>query len=160
MRLLHYSWEPISDIRSTEQMREPASKPRGLWVSVEGDRDWREWCEAEQFCNVSEQHCYEVKLRPDSNVLRLKDHFDMIRFTDGFGDSAGLFVGRWGIHWNLVAEKYAGIIIAPYQWSLRLSPHADWYYTWDCASGCIWNAGAIESIELVSEGSGQRTPAG
>ncbi|QBI98814.1 hypothetical protein SEA_BOBBY_184 [Mycobacterium phage Bobby] len=49
------------------------------------------------------------------------------------------------IDWGKVAADYGGIIIAPYQWSRRMDPH--WYYTWDCASGCIWNLEAIESLE-------------
>lgn len=26
----------------------------------------------------------------------------------------------------------------------------DWYYTWDVASGCIWNAQAIASVTVLS----------
>jgi hypothetical protein len=48
------------------------------------------------------------------------------------------------IDWQRVAEQHQGIIITPYQWECRYS--IDWYYIWDCASGCIWDPDAIESI--------------
>jgi len=62
---------------------------------------------------------------------------------------------RGNINWPAVAEKYDGIIIAPYIWQRRLSDNPDhfWYYGWDCASGCIWNTEVIEEIhtkELVA----------
>ena len=54
-------------------------------------------------------------------------------------------------NWAPTAAQYAGVIIAPYQWERRLDGDAsDWYYGWDCASGCIWNADAIASIAVLS----------
>ena len=42
-RLLHYSYLPIEQLRSVEQVTpNDGMKPRGLWVSVEGPDDW-EW---------------------------------------------------------------------------------------------------------------------
>jgi len=45
MRLLHYSKKPITELRSVSQddQSQRGFKPRGLWVSVEGKHDWREW---------------------------------------------------------------------------------------------------------------------
>ncbi len=53
------------------------------------------------------------------------------------------------IDWIKVAKQYAGLIIAPYQWGYRLEPGTHWYYGWDCASGCIWDASVIERIEAI-----------
>ena len=56
------------------------------------------------------------------------------------------------IDWAEVASKYDGIIISPYQWSLRLDMEMMWYYGWDCASGCIWNISAIKELKEVQNG--------
>ena len=57
---------------------------------------------------------------------------------------------RWGIAWSMVAADYQGILIEPYQWTCRYD--MDFYYCWDCASGCIWDLAAIKSVEqLASE---------
>ena len=58
--------------------------------------------------------------------------------------------GIYYIDWSSTYKNYDGIVIAPYQWNCRYGDHI-WYYTWDCASGCIWNIDAIEKIELIDE---------
>ena len=54
------------------------------------------------------------------------------------------------IDWPKVAERYDGIIIAPYQWSRRLDGPM-WYYGWDCASGCVWRARAVLELKSMEE---------
>jgi hypothetical protein len=49
---------------------------------------------------------------------------------------------------ELRAEGWDGLEIAPYLHRMRLSSFS-WYYTWDCASGCIWNASRV-SIKLLN----------
>lgn len=51
--------------------------------------------------------------------------------------------------WIDVASRYSGIEIAPYQWKRRIHPSTFWYYTWDCASGCIWDLSAIKKFEVA-----------
>lgn len=51
------------------------------------------------------------------------------------------------IRWPLVASLYDGILIPRYLWSIRFR---NWYYGWDCASGCVWNTDVIR-IESVEE---------
>ncbi len=159
-RLLHYSAEPLTAVRSVAQ-GEPSGrydKPAGLWLSVEGDDDWRQWCEAESFGDPASQLCYEIVLAPDANVFRIETAGALLAFTREYGCDPymGPMAGRTqmfgrGIQWPRVAEKHAGIIIAPYQWSLRLDPRAHWYYSWDCASGCVWNAEAVAEIRPVED---------
>jgi len=50
------------------------------------------------------------------------------------------------IDWKKVAKEYNGIEIWPYQWKCGHDPKCFWYYSWDCASGCIWNARIIEKV--------------
>lgn len=55
------------------------------------------------------------------------------------------------IQWEKVKKEYDGIVIAPYQWECRLRNKFMWYYSWDCASGCIWNIDAIATMDLISK---------
>ncbi|MCK9549146.1 hypothetical protein [Aquamicrobium sp.] len=161
MRLVHHSDHYLTEIRDAGQDRDRdgmrgdcAMKPFGLWVSVEGDDDWPSWCRAEQFQLGKLTHPTEVVLRDNANVLRLRDESEIRNFhqeygcrphfADKMGDS-GLFDGN-AVRWAAVAERYSGIIIAPYVWSLRLDQTVRWYYPWDCASGCIWSSRAVAEL--------------
>ena len=123
-------------------------KPRGLWLSVEGDDDWPHWCQDEGFNIGSLAVATEIALSPDAKICHLTTAADIDAFTErwvttppGMPDSflsRGMF-----IDWPEVAREHDGIIIAPYIWARRLSRHCSWYYGWDCASGCIWQMSAI-----------------
>jgi hypothetical protein len=161
-RLLHYSDNPIRRVKSSPpQLTEPLGrydKPVGLWVSVEGEHDWRWWCEAEEFGKPATQLCYEVTLADDASVLHLSTASDRLSFTREYsfdpylGPLAGdTLMSSHGIRWDLVAQKYDGIVIAPYNWPCRHNRKTIWYYGWDCASGCIWDARAIAAIRALAD---------
>ncbi|WP_353107774.1 hypothetical protein [Gordonia sp. (in: high G+C Gram-positive bacteria)] len=125
-------------------------KPDGLWVSVAGPDDWRHWTQAEEFrsdeTSLSNEH--DVVLADRANLLHL-DSADAVRgLTADFGmdprDAFSSSVHR--IDWPLIATQWDGIVITPYQWSCRNDWLTFWYYGWDCASGCIWNLDAIDSV--------------
>ena len=152
--LSHFSKGPLSEIRSTEQCSQvgdfesPYEKPKGLWVSVDGDDDWPAWCSSEMPEWMIDVARYRIYLTESPRVLLLSDLGLMTDFQAEFGRDCG----RWGrtyIDWPTVASRYQGIIIAPYHWPLRTE--MDWYYTWDCASGCIWDASAIARVEEFRE---------
>lgn len=146
-RLIHYSDKPVSRVRSTPLSRQEVSyKPHGFWLSVEGENDWKEWCEGEQFRAIEEQLAYEIELAPSANILKISS----VREIDSFHSvySSKISSRRENIDWRRVAENYDGIIIAPYIWERRLVGDASgWYYPWDCASGCIWNNGAVAKVK-------------
>ena len=94
MVLVHYSDDPLISVRDAkpeDSRRDPYFKPTGLWVSVKGDQDWREWCESEGFRDLNRQHETQVVLAADANILHLKDEDDLDRFTDKYW----LFPGRY-----------------------------------------------------------------
>ena len=146
--LMHYRELPVTfDRTRTYKQEGPYSygKPVGFWVSVQGEDDWPSWCRGEEYCLDDLLVPHEVTLADGANILRLETTDEMREFTNQF--IAG---GRHpGIDWRRVSELYDGILIPTYQWSLRCE--LDWYYGWDCASGCIWNLHAIASVDLVSE---------
>lgn len=159
-RLIHYSKTPLTALRPIAPDARSNGKPVGLWVSVEGDEDWKSWCEAESFHLEALAYPHEIALSPDANILTLPTAFDIDLFTEQFSKPCEWSSTRRDIDWLEVATLYQGIIIAPYQWSRRMAEHTFWYYGWDCASGCIWDVTAIESVAIVpSEGEPHNTKA-
>lgn len=145
MTLIHYGAEPVRAVYDSAQDYKHF-KPVGLWVSVLGDHDWREWCTSESFRDVDSQVQTKVILAEDANILHLSDKWEIDFFTERFrkdGDSRN-------IDWTRVQAEYDGIIIAPYCWERRMSDHCIWYYSWDCAAGCIWRGRAVERLEIAN----------
>ena len=155
MKLIHYAEKPVTldRARAYPQDRRPAgpfTKPEGLWVSVEGSDDWKSWCEAEEFSLYRLAVPHQVTLSDEANILVISDADAMEKFTAEYGREWGghllkppLKDTAWekSIDWTEITQRHDGIIIAPYQWSCRMS--LSWYYGWDAASGCIWNLDAI-----------------
>lgn len=141
-------------------------KPIGLWITPYGQEDnWFEWSMTEEFRISDLNYVHDVELAVCANILRIAsveglDAFSQQYAIDTFAgretiiSSTGERLESWMYcDWQRLAQRYDGIIISPYQWSRRhmhQGPRTDWYYSWDCASGCIWNARAIESINLRS----------
>jgi hypothetical protein len=180
-RLIHYSNEYITEVRSVEQAPlEKASrvdKPKGLWVSAEGDDDWPSWCRSEDFRLAGLSHPTQVILRPSARILRINGAEDLLKFHEAYSTvppwakkitpemldnlpyknlPAPDFRG-YAVRWLDLAQEYQGIIIAPYVWSQRL--RLSWYYGWDCASGCIWDSNAVADLVPLPIVSVERTDA-
>lgn len=161
MRLLHYTYGPLDEIRSVSQVIVDGvwhAKPAGLWVSI--GEAWLEWCQENEFGCPADQRCYEIALVNDAGILHVETPDELLEFAHRFsfdpleglpGSTSGRFGIGMGVRWDLVAAEYSGIIIAPYQWEHRLDPSVNWYYGWDCASGCIWSAAAVASVKLVRD---------
>lgn len=143
MNLRHYSKAAEITVESRQQDNTWHHKPRGFWVSDEDDYGWSQWTEENEYGIGA--NAFEVSLAPDANVLLLGT-VDAVR---DFDRQFSVGSNRYRVDWARVAEQWQGIIITPYQWKLRLSD-VDWYYTWDCASGCIWDAAAIRSVERIA----------
>jgi hypothetical protein len=153
-RLLHYYSKPFElEPREYQQMAMRHHKPLGFWVSVEGEDDWKDWCQGEDWNTEFLAVAHEVTLKPDAKILWIDSCEGIDAFTSKYGlpiipgkTELGFYVG-----WREVAKDYQGIIIAPYQWERRHCNVSGWYYSWDCASGCIWDLSAIESFRCLAE---------
>lgn len=122
-------------------------KPRGLWLSIPGENDWPNWCRSEEFGLERLADKSTVELGGQFRILHL-DSAEEVRLFDaeyGVALSPNLPDYRYP-DWERVAGDYDGIIISPYQWSLRWGTDLSWYSTWDVESGCIWNPAAIAAI--------------
>lgn len=165
MRLLHYSNEEFEFDPTMEYRDFHYSKPNGLWVSVEGEDDWKWWCEAEEFQLENLTVSYEVKLKENANILYLNSPEELFAFTKElfaftkkYPFATRVFdkeYDTYKLNWAKIKEKYQGIIIPKYFWECRLALESNWYYGWDCASGCIWDLNCIDEFNLTKEEEGK-----
>ena len=109
----------------------------------DGD-DWASWCRDENYRVEQLATAHRVTLRARADVLFVGDLATMDSFDNDFRAAGD---GAW-IDWEAVASAHDGVVIAPYQWSRRST--LDWYWGWDCASGCIWNLDAIDEFAVVA----------
>jgi hypothetical protein len=157
LTLVHYSAGRLDEIKSCDQPERLSAygKPKGLWVAVESPQDdwngWRAWCERERSALDKFEYAVRIYLRDGANVALVSGTNGVEAFHDRFGRSIPehpAYRSR-GIDWKDVAKSYSGIIIAPYIWEFRPWMKPSWYYAWHCASGCIWDAGAIQCAEAL-----------
>jgi len=152
MKYVHFSKEPLiyKNLKNRQQSKKASAfgKPNGLWFSDEGaEESWLWWCKGEKF--GLERFKFANELLIDfSNVLCLKNINDLLQFSDKYSIFDPLLEMN-AIDWTSVASRYVGIMITPYQWDLRFDKKVEWYYPWDCASGCIWNKTAIHRISTM-----------
>lgn len=166
--LIHYSFRPLTAVPIFTQQAGGEGlnrgtgtfmKPMGFWVSAgDGDDSWRGWCESERFRLWNTLHKTEIVLKPDAKILRIKGKRELDKFHKKYSDQQDyeaeialkIYKTNAGrsmyVRWADVAKEYDGIVITPYIWERRLDGPAQWYYSWDCASGCIWNADAIAEV--------------
>lgn len=153
MKFSHFSSEPLGELHDVEeQPRRDGMKPRGLWLSVDGKHDWASWCRAERFGLSKYVLRQSVILKKDCNVLVIGTPAELEGFMKEYRHA--LYPGgrRQWINWVPVADKWDGVVISPYQWSYRLAFDYIWYYSWDCASACIWRpTKVIESVGYAEE---------
>lgn len=160
-KLYHYSnsvittvKEPSTPVRGHQSTKSPTLpyKPRAFWVSVDDpDRDgyswgWADWCKAENFRLEDIKYRHRVVLSDPESLLWIASEAELLDFNEEYGQGQ-LDSFSSIILWTEVAEKYSGIIIAPYQWEQRLE--LAWYYGWDCASGCIWDTSIVVRLDPV-----------
>ena len=130
-----------------------SDKPNGLWYGC--GSSWIEWCEYEKFNTKNLQHKFLLDL-DFTKILILDNDSKIKEFAEEYGDTIKeLEKFKFGnkkykqyINWNMVAKNFSGIEICPYSFPLRMQ--LDWYYSWDVASGCVWNKNAIKNITKLN----------
>lgn len=159
MKYIHFSAVPLVAVRDSAQEPRMGWKPDGLWFSVEGrgSHGWKKWCEDEGFAADRFVYGNELCFYPNANILKLSTAVEILEFSKQY-KSTPEYARHYppeiqprpdetlAIDWPRVATEYDGIIIAPYCWDLRLSRSAQWYYSWDCASGAVWRKRAVAEI--------------
>ena len=160
LMLVHNCRKPLKKLRDIGPVNFDSYKPAGLWVGIDGD--WIRWCSSEQ-PDWIHPYFYEIDASA-LNLLWIRGEDGLLDFTKEYSMPFDMLtrdvraamkvacacncanevtiapksLELSSIAWDNVAAKFDGIVISPYLWSLRLRLH--WYYGWDCASGCLWNA--------------------
>ena len=138
MIVTHWSARPLSMPLSVCKQSAPwvpFGKPRGFWVSDEAEYGWSAWCIDNEMSEKRLEFRSEFELMTD-RVLLITSADALDDFNREFGNAKEDTYGRLGVDWRNVSMAYDGIMITPYRDDRRLV--FDWYYGWDCASGCIW----------------------
>ncbi len=165
MAYYHWSAEPVT----LQEMSYPQSgqpKPNGFWFDVNGG--WKRWCAIAEFRPETFRYRHTVTIVDGSRILYLRNPTDIDAFTGAYGQNLSgriqflqspeemdSFAQSYGrdlfseiqkqfsnyIMWEDVAEKYSGIVIAPY--SRTRSQVYLWYYGWNCAGGCVWDTNIL-----------------
>lgn len=161
---IHYSSSPTQILMYDcykQQNEGMFFKPNGLWITPEStEHNWFDWAMGENFRIDTLNFIHDVKFKPDAKLLRLENEADLDQFSNEYGFSMwwDTRIRRDVIYWDRITPYYDGILIPRYLYSRRLHTGSEWYYTWDCASGCIWAAKAVESITVRSTKSAVARP--
>ena len=146
----HWSKDPVV-LEHKQYAQEITIKPHGLWFDV--NKDWQRWCYQNEFNLDDLKHCHKVHITQMDKILYLRADKDILAFSRKFGRQFPDMPTRYEyyiqVDWPTIAKEYAGILISPYNWGLRLNNITGWYYGWDCASGCVWDTSILE-MELIN----------
>lgn len=152
-RIHHTNKKTISIPYAVPYVQKPDHKPDGLWYGI--NWEWEEWCESNM---PNWRHGKHFSLQIDMEKILLLDSIVKINnFQEEYGQlpdwmakrDMNILFDHIYINWKKVAEKYSGIEINPYQYSLRHKML--WLSGWDISSGCIWNLSAIKSLEPITK---------
>jgi hypothetical protein len=122
-------------------------KPNGLWYQI--NDSWEEWCKYEmpQWLGAGSRASHKINLEIDkTNVLVIQTLEEFDSFHNKYCSLHPFLNRSTYINWERVSEDYDGIEITNYLYERRHDSNSEWYYTWDIASGCIWNTDIIKMI--------------
>jgi hypothetical protein len=137
---VHMSGKTKIEFKTYDQRK--ASKPSGLWYGF-GD-SWLNWVKSEM---PGWERSKFFKLELDlSKMLRLEHSSDLLSFTKKYRIITEID-SNYYIDWPKIAKEYSGIEIDKYYYNHRYD--LNWYYSWDVASGCVWNQNAIIKIKRI-----------
>jgi len=139
---IHLSKNPIYKLEKRHYTQRPGDKPDGFWYGF-GD-EWIDFTETAA-PERKGKYVYEVDIN-GSNVLQIKDYSKIAKFTKEHEYARQIIPGKiFSIDWSRIEFKYDGIEINPYIDQARMDDEFLWYYSWDVASGCIWN---LEKVDM------------
>jgi hypothetical protein len=139
---IHNSGKEINLIKKI-YIQKVDDKPRGFWYGVNGG--WLKWCK-DNMPEWEKEYNYELIFDQNIKILQLDTVQKMVLFEQKYQEHKNK-LNFGSINWEKVANEFDGVEIAPYQWKLRFA--MAWYYSWDCASGCIWNLNKIKLKKYV-----------
>jgi hypothetical protein len=122
-----------------EYPQEVGYKPYGIWFGCGPD-----WLDRMAFGSeppTGKHYVYKLEL-DKSEYLIINSDSQLKAFSKRYS------LGPYDVNWPLVAIEFNGIIISPFLY--RVAGNHDWYYPWDVASGCTWDASTVLDVEEIS----------
>lgn len=125
-------------------------KPDGFWYGC--NNDWYKWCKYEGMDEFLLKYIHKINLnynikttlnKPNKEkLLIINNEKEFIKFDKLYGITYKKY--RY-IKWNMVSRDFGGIEICPHFKKFVGNGNEKylWYWTWDVASGCIWNIKSI-----------------
>lgn len=135
------------DLCSRTYLQRAASKPTGFWYGI--DNSWIDWCESEMPEWVT-PHRYKLDI--DMSKVLVVDTIEKMRDINKHVVNTDEYFHKFNydVDWAYFEKKgYKGIEIPRYMYELRMNHDFFWYYSWDVASGCIWDTSIIKSITKI-----------
>ena len=149
---LHTTDNPKLKVRSHPKQQAVGMKPDGLWYGI--GTAWIDWMVREgydQNPDWKDKHTFDIEI-VSSKILILTTTKEFLDFEREFSTRDTILGSLYPmIDWQKVADRHSGIEIQKYFREFRHSHK--WYYIWDVASGCIWNADAVVSVKKISSAS-------
>lgn len=121
-------------------------KPVGLWYGF--GTSWVDWVKSEMPQWIG-TYFYKLEVNKN-NLIQLNDFIDIGAFSEHYRSMDSDNTRIHEIDWLKVSKDYSGIEINPYCYKARLEMKTIWYYSWDIASGCIWNDNAVKSFTGIN----------
>lgn len=135
------------DLCKRTYLQRAANKPTGFWYGI--DNAWIDWCES----NMPEwvtPHRYKLDI--DMSKVLVVDTIEKMHDINKHVVNTDEYFHKFNydIDWTYFDKKgYKGIEIPRYMHELRMNHDFFWYYSWDVASGCIWDTSIIKSITKI-----------
>lgn len=127
--------------------QKPGSKPNGFWYGI--DNSWVDWCTSEMPEWVTpNRYRLEVDMTKVLVVDTIEKMYDLNRHVVNTDEYFHRY--NYDIDWcHFEKLGYKGIEIPRYMYELRMKQDFFWYYSWDVASGCIWDTSIIKSVTKI-----------
>lgn len=156
----HVTEKKLTKLIQKKYTQKITFKPFGFWISYKND-----WLISGMDMGIpqdrynKESYMYEIQFKngiftkslseiKKGKILKISTKNDLINFHNKYKHAVTERKRRYNcINWINVSKDFSGIEIVPYQHSLRMT--YDWYYSFDVASGCIWDNAVFKKISLT-----------
>tara|TARA_Y100000389_G_C17323374_1_gene444238 strand:+ start:365 stop:877 length:513 start_codon:yes stop_codon:yes gene_type:complete len=128
-------------------------KPNGIWYSCRNS--WYKFIKNEDMYERLYKYIHKIKITNNKLTTIKKKDSEKLLIINNINDFDEFYneyrilnnkLNYYLIDWKKVSKDYGGIEICPYLHERR---KIKWYYTWDVASGCIWNNNIIKNTLIT-----------
>jgi len=118
-------------------------KPAGLWYGF--GNSWMDWID-EEMPEWRRKNFFTLKVK-ENDLCIIKNDDDLQKFEEEYA------IDPFSIDWLKVMKDYSGIEIKTLFLHSKKFPgqYDSWLRSWDVASGCIWDKGAIRAVKALQK---------